>query len=284
MKHNKVCNYNMNPKTIKIHSENDIFQILLALKENRQKRQKEKKFIFEGVRNIKNALKSKWKIESFIYSSERELSHWAGDILQNSQAVFHYDLPLELLKKLSDKEDASELLVTAYMRNDDPKIIVAQENFLALIFDRPSNPGNLGTLIRSGEALGASGIVITGHSVDLYDPETIRATTGSFFSFPSVRLSLHQELISWIEFLKKQMPDLQIVATDESGDENVYDYDLKKPTILLIGNEKTGLSTTYKEMADATVKIPIQGFASSINVACATSIILYEIDRQKKNR
>lgn len=272
----------MTPKTIKIRSENDIFQILLALKENRQKRQKEKKFIFEGVRNIKNALQSKWKIEAFIFSPERELSHWASGVLRNSQADFHYELPVKLIRKISDKEDISELIAVAYMRSDDPSDITIKENFLSVVFDRPSSPGNLGTLIRSCDALGANGLIITGHAVDLYDPETIRATTGSFFSFPSIRLPSHQELVSWIKSIKKQLPDLQIVATDEIGDKMVYDHDFKKPTILLVGNEKAGLSAAYKEMADTVVKIPIQGFASSLNVACATSIILYEIDRQRK--
>jgi 23S rRNA (uridine2479-2'-O)-methyltransferase len=273
----------MTPKTRKIHSENDVFQILLALKENRQKRQKEKKFIFEGVRNIKNAIKSKWEIEAFVFSSEKGLSRWANGILRSSKAQFHYNLPLELLKKLSDKDDVSELLAVAQMRSDDPKTIPVRDNFLALVFDRPSSPGNLGTLIRSGDALGASGLVITGHSVDLYDPETIRATTGSFFSFPSIRLPSQQELVPWIESLKKQMPDLQIIATDETGKENAYDHDFENPTILLVGNEKTGLSAAYKEMADAVVKIPVQGFASSLNVACASSIIIYEINRQRDN-
>jgi len=272
----------MSPKTIKIHSENDIFQILLALKENRQKRQKEKRFIFEGVRNINNAIQEKWKIEAFIYSPENELSRWANGVLQSSQASFHYELPLDLLKKLSDKEDVSELIAVAHIRGDNLKNIPVSENFLAIVFDRPSSPGNLGTLIRSGDALGASGIIITGHAVDLYDPETIRATTGSFFSFPFVRLSSHQELATWIVSLKEQLLDLQIVATDETGDKIIDNFDFKNPTILLVGNEKNGLSTAYKEMSDAIVKIPIQGFASSLNVACASSIIIYEINRQRK--
>jgi len=274
----------MIPKTIEIHSENDIFQILSALKENRQKRQKEKKFIFEGVRNIKNALQSKWKIEAFIYSPEKELSRWASGVLRSSQANFHYELPLKLMRKLSDRENISELIAVAHMRSDDPSTIPIKENFLSVVFDRPSSPGNLGTLIRSCDALGASGLIITGHAVDLYDPETIRATTGSFFSFPSIRLPSHQKLIPWIDSVRKQLPDLQIVATDETGKENAYDYDFKKPTILLVGNEKNGLSTTYREMADRVVKIPIQGFASSLNVACASSIILYEINRQRNKQ
>jgi len=254
----------------------------MVLWENRQKREKEKKFIFEGVRNINNALESKWKIEAFIYSSEKELSNWAKGILRKSEANFHYELPLKLLKKLSDKEEVSELVVVAKIRSDDPKAIPVGKNFIAVVFDRPSRPGNLGTLIRSCDSFGVSGLVITGHAVDLYDPETIRATTGSFFSFPSIRLPSHKELISWVESLKKKISDLQIIAADETGDKNIYDHDFRKPTILLVGNEKVGLSAAYKEMADAIVKIPMLGSASSLNVACASSIILYEIKRQRK--
>lgn len=270
------------PKKVKIHSENDIFQILLAFKENRQKRQKEKKFIFEGVRNIKNALQSDWKIEAFVYLSEKELSGWAKGVIRKSQANFHYELPLNLMKKLSDKEEVSELLVIAHIRDDNLRNIPVSENFLAVVFDRPSSPGNLGTLIRSCDSFGISGLVITGHAVDLYDPETIRATTGSFFSFPSIRLPSHKELIPWVESLKKKITELQIIAADETGDKNIYDHDFRKPTIFLVGNEKTGLSAAYKKMADAIVKIPMLGSASSLNVACASSIILYEIKRQRK--
>lgn len=277
MNSNKVT-----PKTVKIHSENDIFQILLSLKENRQKRQKEKKFIFEGVRNINNAIQSDWKIESLVYSPEMNLSRWASGVLQKSRANFHYEIPLDLLEKLSDKKDVSELIAVAHMRGDNLQNIPVSKNFLAVVFDRPSSHGNLGTLIRSCDSFGVSGLVITGHAVDLYDPETIRATTGSFFTFPSIRLPSHNELILWIESLKKDMPDLQIIATDEAGDENIFDRDFGKPTIILVGNEKAGLSAAYKEMADVIVKIPMRGSASSLNVACATSIILYEINRQRK--
>lgn len=271
----------MDQHVIKIYSENDNFQILRALKENRQKRQKEKKFLFEGVRLINNALQFGWEIEAFVYSPERVLSTWASNILQNSKAKVHYEMPLSLLEKLSNKEDASELLVVGSIRTDNLNKIAIQKNLLVVVFDRPSSHGNLGTLIRSCDAFGAQGLIITGHAVDLYDPETIASTTGSFFSFPLVRIPSHVELFTWIDSVKEQLSDLQVVATDERGTADIYNHDFTKPTILLVGNETKGLSAAYKERADKMVKIPMQGSASSLNVASASSIVLYEVLRQR---
>jgi tRNA G18 (ribose-2'-O)-methylase SpoU len=271
------------PKVVKIYSENDVFQNLEALKRNRDKRNKLKEFLFEGVRNINNAIQYNRQINSFIYSPEKKLSNWASEILNNSNAKFHIELPLKLLEKLSNKEEASELLATAQIPKDDLAMIPDKNNFTVLVFDRPASPGNLGTLIRSCDALGADGLIVTGHAVDVYDPETISATTGSIFAVPVVRLPSHKELLPWITQLQKKNKSVQIIATDEMGTVAIQDHDFKKPTILLVGNETRGLSTAYKEMSDVLVKIPMKGSASSLNVSNAGSIVLYEISRQKKN-
>lgn len=270
----------MKQKILKISKENAEFQILNALKNNREKRNKEG-FLFEGVRNINNAIKYGWKIKSFLYSSEKGLSGWATDILKSSNAEVHYDFSFSLLKKLSNKEETSELLALAEMKEDNLNNIPLKEKLLVLVFDRPSSPGNLGTIIRSCDALGVDGLIITGHAVDLYDQETISATTGSLFSLPIVRLSSQKELMLWIEEVKKKYPDMQIVGTDEKGNKTIYKYDFNKPIILLSGNEKLGLSAGYRETVDEMVKIPIEGSASSLNVAVATSIIIAEINRQR---
>ena len=102
----------MATKILTITKENAAFQVLNALKTNREKRNHEG-FIFEGVRNINNAVTYKWNIKAFFYSSEKGLSDWAKDILNNGNAEIHYDLSLELLNKLSNKEEASELLALA---------------------------------------------------------------------------------------------------------------------------------------------------------------------------
>ncbi len=267
-------------EVIKIGKENARFQILNALKTNREKRNHEG-FLFEGVRNINNAIKYGWTIKAFFFSSQKRVSDWAKSILENIPVETHYDLSLELLNKLSNKEEPSELLALAEIPKDDLSKIPLKEKPLIIIFDRPSSPGNLGTLIRSCDALGVDGVIITGHAVDLYDPETISATTGSLFALPLIRLPSQKELEPWLNTVKEKYPDLQIVGTDEHGNSTIYEYDFKKPTILLSGNEKWGISAGYKELADTIVKIPIQGSASSLNVAVATSIIIAEVNRQR---
>jgi len=270
----------MKKHILKITRENADFQILNALKTNREKRNKEG-FLFEGVRNINNAIQYGWTIKSFLYSSEKGLSGWARGILERSAADTHYDLSPMLLGRLSNKEETSELLAVAEMKSDDLKRVHVEDKLLVVVFDRPSSPGNLGAIIRSCDALGVHGLVITGHAVDLYDPETISATTGSLFSLPIVRVPSQKELMPWIEEIKKRYPDTEIIGTDEKSSKTIYEHDFNKPTVLLAGNEKVGLSAGYKQVADAMVKIPMEGSASSLNVAVATSIIIAEICRQR---
>lgn len=117
------------------------------------------------------------------------MSDWANGILENSGAKKHFELPFHLLKKLSQKEETSELIAIIAMQDDDLSRIPEKDNTLVVVLDRPSNPGNIGTIIRSCDSFGVNGLIITGHSADLYDPETIRATTGSFFCVPTVCLS-----------------------------------------------------------------------------------------------
>lgn len=267
-------------KVTKIGKENAQFQVLHALKTNREKRNKEG-FLLEGVRNINNALASGVAIRAFLYSSEKGLSRWARDILDASKAESHFDFSPELLAKLSDKEETSELLALVAIPEKDFEDLRPHERMLIVVFDRPASPGNLGTLIRSCDALGADGLIITGHAVDVYDPETIRATTGSLFSIPILRLPSQKELEPWIQDMRARYPDLQILGTDESGETSIYESDLTKPTILLVGNEKLGLSAGYKALAETMVNIPMEGSASSLNVAVATSIILAETKRQR---
>jgi 23S rRNA (uridine2479-2'-O)-methyltransferase len=270
------------PQTKIIYSENNDFQYIETLRRNREKRSKNKEFFIEGVRPINQAIKYDWNIIAFGYARDKKLSSWAQNILKKSSAKIHYELPFKLLEKLSNKEETSELIAIVGMKDDDLARIPLKDNPLILIFDRPSSPGNLGTLIRSSDALGVDGIIITGHAVDLYDPEVISASTGSFFALPIIRKPSHNDLVAWIAEIKKDYKDLQIVGTDEKGSETIDEHDFKKQTLLLVGNETVGLSKAYRTMCHSMVNIPMYGSATSLNVACASSIVLYEIDRQRR--
>lgn len=268
-------------KLIKVTKEDNYFQHFEVIKRNRNKRYKHKEFFVEGVRNINEAIENNWKISSFIYSGEKELSSWAKDILCNIKVDALYQLSNNLMDKLSEKEDTSELLAIVKMKSDDVDRIKLTENPLIVVIDRPSNKGNLGTLIRSCDALGANGLIITGHAVDLYDPETIVSSVGTFFSIPVLRLHSYEELYDWIQSLKNQYPNFQIIGTSAHGDKIVNQCDFLKPTVLVLGNETVGLSRNYKDISDLIVEIPIDGVASSLNVSCAATVMLYEIKRQR---
>jgi len=274
----------MPTKIVNIPTANTAFHHLSALRNNRAKRAGEGKFIVEGVRSINNALEYGWHIKGLIYSSDRRLSSWAQDVLQKADGATQYRVTDELLKQLSQKDEASEILAVVAMPKDDLKRIVLSAQTIVIVFDRPSSPGNLGAIMRSADAFGVSGIIVTGHGIDPYGQETVSASTGSFFSIPLVRLPSHKEVAAWIASARKSQPKLSVIATDEKGEEQIDQHDFSGPTILLIGNETHGLSSAYMELADRTVSIPTGGSASSLNAAVATSITLYEMQRQRKQK
>lgn len=270
--------------TIKIFTENSDYQYLETLRRNRVKRNRSGEFFVEGVRAITQAAENKWEINALVFSREKRLSDWAEGIIQKAHAKKHFELPLRLMEKLNDKEDASELIALVGMPAEDLSRIPVRDKILVVVLDRPSNPGNLGTIIRSCDALRADGLIISGHATDLYDPETIRATTGSFFCVPAVRLPSHRDLTPWIYGLKKRLDGLQVVGASAKAKVPIREHDFTAPTILLVGNETNGLSDAYQALADAIVTIPMYGYASSLNIACAASILLYEAARQREKR
>lgn len=270
-------------KVEKIHSRSATFQKFEVLKTNRNKRFKYGEFFVEGVRNINNAVANGWEIVSFLYDADRSLSDWAKEKLNTVKTSVNYALKSELLAELSSKEDTSELLAVIKMKNDDFSRIELSDAPLIALFDRPSNHGNLGTIIRSCDALGVDGLIITGHAVDLYDPDVVSSTMGSFFCLPAIRIADNDTVFSLIEALKAKYPGFQVVGTTAHHETQLFDVDFKKPTMLLIGNETEGLRRIYKEKSDVLTTIPMDpnGSASSFNVACAATVMFYEAVRQR---
>lgn len=272
----------MKPKLVRVYTENATFQRFEALRRNREKRQQQGEFVVEGVRPLNLAVQHKWTINAWLYSHERPLSQWAAALLHHNPAPTHYELTAPLLAKLSNKEAPSEVLALVAMPTDDLTRIPLRAPFLALVFDRPANPGNLGTIIRSCDALQASGLILTGHAVDLYDPETISASVGALFTLPVIRLPSPKQLDPWFATLQQTFGAFQLVGSSAKATLDLTEHDWRGPTVLVIGNETTGMSAHYQARCDAVVKIPIGGSVTSLNVACAASILLYEIQRQRK--
>lgn len=271
-------------KTISVINKNNDYQKFEVLKNNRNKRYKYNQFIVEGVRSLNEAVKNNWKIVSFIYDSNH-LSDWAKCMIETVKTEVNYTLTAKLLKELSGKEDTSELLAIIEMREDRLEDVALSPNPFIMLFDRPSNKGNLGTMIRSCDALGVDMLIITGHAVDLYEPDVIISAMGSFFNLPVIRITKNEDLYKFVESLRMKYPNFKIIGTTAHKEKPVYSEDLKNPVMLMMGNEKMGLSKAFKDYCDVLCTIPMaeDSYASSFNVSCAASIIMYEIVRQRMN-
>ena len=266
-------------RALRVTTRNASFQQWQALLTNRAKRHRSGEFLVQGVRPISLAVDHGWDVRTLIYPDRRALSGWARDVLDRTGAR-PVAMAAELVAELADKDDA-ELIAVVGM--PDTEEIAADPHLLAVVFDRPSTPGNVGTLIRSADAFGASGVIVAGHAADPYDPKSVRASTGSLFALPVVRAEGPDEVLDWVAGLRAAGLPVRLVATDEHGAVDVADCDLTGPRVLLIGNETSGLSAAWRDAADVTVRIPITGAASSLNAAAAGTVVLYEAARQRSH-
>lgn len=272
-------------ETVRIYTKNAEYQKFEVLKTNRNKRYRYKEFFVEGVRNINEAIRNGWQFSSLLYTDETELSDWAKNVIQTVKTETNYILTAALMKELSGKADTSELLAVLKMREDSMDRLKLSAKPLLVLFDRPSNRGNLGTLIRSCDALGADCIIMTGHSVDLYDPEVITAGMGSFFNIPVIRFADNESVQTLINTMKADFPDFKVIATTAHKKTPVFEEALNTACMVMIGNETDGLCKNFYEIADTMVSIPMaaSSSASSFNVSCAATVILYEIIRQRSS-
>jgi TrmH family RNA methyltransferase len=263
---------------LRISKENSTFQILQALKANRSKRKELGEIFVEGVAPIKNALLAGKTVKRIIYRDEERLSDWAGEVIRASRNAQLIALEKSLFEKISDRADPSELLMTVVDENVELTQVRLPKNPFVVVFDRPSNLGNIGSIIRSANAFGVDLIITTGHGVDPFDPIAIRASMGGIFFTKVCQAESMQTLMDWIGSLRKQHEKLSVIGTDSGAEISLLDQPpILRPVVLLIGNEAKGLSVSLKILADKMIKIPMIGKVDSLNAACAASILMFEI-------
>jgi 23S rRNA (uridine2479-2'-O)-methyltransferase len=266
---------------LRVTSRNARFQQWQALLTSRAKRQQLGEFLVQGVRPISLAAEAGWPFRALIYDADRPLSAWAQEMLRTADAT-RVAMSAELLAELSEKDEGRpELLAVVEMPADDLGRIEVGRHFLGLLLDRPASPGNLGSIIRSADTFGAAGVVVTGHAADPYDPRSVRASTGSLFARPVIRVPSPREPTAWLAAQQARGSPIALVGADEGGDRDVFDADLTASTLLVLGNETAGLSAAWREQCDYLVRIPMTGSASSLNVANAATVVLYEAARQR---
>ncbi|MCG6134747.1 MAG: RNA methyltransferase [Nostoc sp. LLA-1] len=146
---------------------------------------------------------------------------------------------------------------------------------LVLALETIQDPGNLGTMIRTAAAAGATGLWLSDDSVDLDSPKVLRASAGQWFRLP---MAVTEDLTATVQ--QSQQAGMQVIATLPTADLTYWDVDWRKPSLILLGNEGAGLSADLAAMADKQVKIPLSPGVESLNVAIAAALMLYEAQRQ----
>ena len=266
-------------KLIKISAENAEYQIIQSLKQNRVKRNKLKEVFVEGIECIKKVIESKTEITRIIIKENYKLSNWGKNIIENNKNARIIEMSEKLFNDLADKINPSEMLITVKIKQNTLNDINTENPFL-VVFDRPSDYGNLGSMIRTANAFNTDGILIIGHGVDIYDPKVIRASLGSIFFTKIILIESMEVLSEYIKILKKKN-SIEIIGTDSTGIISVNDYKIKRPVMIIIGNEAKGISIKLKEICDKIIKIPMEGNINSLNVSCAASILMWEVYKNK---
>ncbi|CAB4957780.1 unannotated protein [freshwater metagenome] len=259
---------------LRITRENARFQQWEALLTNRSKRHRNREFLVQGVRPITRAVDEGWTVRALL-RADGASSAWS-DGLWSSTDGERVDLSPDLHARLSGK-DGAELVAVVEMPDDGVARLAdsSRPHGPIVVFDRPTSPGNIGTLARSADAFGASALVVTGHAADPYDPQSVRASTGSLFALTVLRVPGPGPVIE-----HAQARGYRIVGTDEEGSA-LAEVDLSGRVVVVVGNETHGISSGWRTACDDVASIAMTGTASSLNAAVAGSIVLHEALRQR---
>lgn len=254
---------------------NPIVKDIRALAQKKH-RDETRSFMAEGLKLVIDALDLGWKIKTLIYAKAAKGKPHVEQVAAKTFAKG--GLVLEV----------SEKVLTTITRRDNPQMVVGifEQRYQALkdlkpqlgetyvALDRVRDPGNLGTIIRTADAAGASGIILVGETTDPFSLETVRATMGSVFAMPVARASV-DDFIRW-----QKSAGVKVVATHLAGAVDYRTIDYKsKPVVILMGNEQAGLPEELAREAGALARIPQAGRADSLNLAIATGIMLFEARR-----
>ncbi|MBD7910094.1 TrmH family RNA methyltransferase [Clostridium cibarium] len=248
--------------------DNTLYKETKKLKD-RKGRNKISKYIIEGFRLIEEAFKAGVSVDYIFFSGEVEkLNEYLGKYINKTKI---YGLRDDLLRELCSTEKPQGIVAVVGMK----KLDISFEGSFYLLCDKLQDPGNLGTIIRTAHAAGVDGVILTKGSVDVYNDKTIRSTMGSLFHIPIINDDENNSIT-------KKLIDrgFSLVSTSLEGDKDFFKEDLTGKIIISVGNEGNGVSEEIYNLSDKKVKVPMPGGAESLNVAIATSVILYEKVRQ----
>lgn len=258
-----------------ISSQNNIVKHVKSLHE-KSKRDQLGQFFVEGLRIVEDALLSGVFIEFVVISESANFKKEVQGLVEGlrEKGLLIYEVSDKIFKEISDTETPQGILGVIKKPEFELEEVIRSGDFYILL-ERIQDPGNMGTIIRTADAAGTSGIIVSNGCVDIYNPKVLRSTMGSIFHLPIVKVDNLEKAI-----LDLNKTGFNVLAAHLNGQTWHFDQDMKNKTAVVIGNEANGISDNVAKECKL-IKIPMLGKSESLNASVSAAVIIYEYVRQK---
>lgn len=238
-----------------------------------KERKKNKVYLVEGFKMFEEA-----PVEQIleVYVSEEAAGKLQASVQDKLKKTGYEVVAADLFRKMSDTQTPQGILTVLRQPGYSLEDLLSAEKPLLVVLENLQDPGNLGTIVRTGEGAGITGVIMSEQTVDIFNPKTIRATMGSIYRVPFVYV---KDMADTLQKLHEK--GIHTYAAHLKGTTYYNDFSFKEPTAFLIGNEGNGLRKETADLAEQYLKIPMEGKVESLNAAIATSLLIYEAHRQR---
>ncbi|MBQ6697242.1 MAG: RNA methyltransferase [Lachnospiraceae bacterium] len=241
-----------------------------------KERKKDNVFLAEGMKMFEEA-PAEWIQEVYVEEAVFQKLERVSSIYKKLEQIGYETVSEEVFKKMSDTQTPQGILTVLKRPVYHLEELLQVENPLFVLLEDLQDPGNLGTIVRTGEGAGVTAVLMSKNTVDIFNPKTIRATMGSVYRVPFIYVENVEDTIKSLH-----NANIKTYAAHLAGKDYYDSFSFREGTAFLIGNEGNGLQKSTADAAFSYLKIPMEGQVESLNAAIATSLLMYEAHRQRK--
>ncbi|MBA3532791.1 MAG: RNA methyltransferase [Ardenticatenales bacterium] len=259
-------------------AQNPLIKQIRLLQRNRRAREEAGLFLVEGIQGVVEAVQRQAPLETLVYAPERLSSIIASEAIASAQArgVRCEAISAALFESLSSRENPVGILALVARRLHALESLHVAPSSLYVALSEVADPGNLGTVLRTMDAVGAAALLLVGQTVDPFHPTTVKASMGTIFTVPMVPVASLAALSAWC-----QRASIALIGTSDRAEAPYWSLTYTLPLLLLMGSEAHGLPGEWLSRLPQVARIPMQGSADSLNLGIATALLLYEVRRQQ---
>jgi TrmH family RNA methyltransferase len=251
--------------------------------QERKARQETGLFYIEGLRIVAEAIEQQAQIDTLVTAPDLLKSAFGQQLVaeQRAAGTSILEVSAEVFARLSLKEGpqgVAAVVRQTWARLNDVMPSADGKTATWVALEAVADPGNLGTILRTLDAVGGQGVILLDQTTDPYDPSAMRASMGALFTQKLIRAS-YEEFAAW-----KRSTAYPVVGTSDKASVDYHHYAFPDSVILLMGSERQGLSQPYMALCDQMVSMPMLGKCDSLNLGVATAVVLYEILNQRRDR